>query len=272
MAVDGFLPALAAVVYALFLIGAVFIYISLVRQIRARGPEAEAIPIRHFGWPEAILAALLAGWFLVGVLASVAASQKITAMHNRDLVVSALFTIGLALFIAAFLRLRGLHLTSLAGFSKIGFGRAVATGAVLLLAAYPLVLVASALTQTLLRGVSEKQGIVELFNASSTLEQRVLIIVLAVAIAPIAEEFFFRFFLYGVMKQYFGAGIGVVVSALLFAAVHAHLPSFAPLFVLGICFTIAYEWTGSLLVSMTMHALFNALALVALAFPDTFTQ
>ncbi len=66
--------------------------------------------------------------------------------------------------------------------------------------------------------------------------------------------------------------VGVVASALLFAAVHAHLPSFAPLFVLGICFTIAYEWSGSLLVSMTMHALFNALALTALAFPEVVPQ
>ena len=66
--------------------------------------------------------------------------------------------------------------------------------------------------------------------------------------------------------------MGIVASGLLFAAVHAHLPSFAPLFVLGICFAIAYEWSGSLLVSMTMHALFNALALTALAFPEVIPQ
>jgi membrane protease YdiL (CAAX protease family) len=127
-------------------------------------------------------------------------------------------------------------------------------------------------TQRLLGGGSEKQGIVELFNASSSMEQRILIIVLAVAVAPVGEEFLFRFFLYGVVKRYFGRGIGLVVNALLFAAVHAHLPSFGPLFILGVCFTIAYEWSGSLLVSMTMHALFNALTLTALAFPDLVPQ
>ena len=63
-----------------------------------------------------------------------------------------------------------------------------------------------------------------------------------------------------------------MTNAVLFAAVHAHLPSFAALFVLGICFTIAYEWSGSLLVSMTMHALFNGLALTALAFPEVIPQ
>ena len=66
--------------------------------------------------------------------------------------------------------------------------------------------------------------------------------------------------------------IGVLVSSLLFAAVHAHLPSFAPLFVLGTCFAIAYEWSGSILVPMTMHALFNGITLTALAFPEFVQQ
>jgi membrane protease YdiL (CAAX protease family) len=45
-----------------------------------------------------------------------------------------------------------------------------------------------------------------------------------------------------------------------------------PLFVLGSCFTIAYEWSGSILVSMTMHALFNSVSLALLAFPELFPQ
>src|ERR1700736_1169828 len=93
-----------------------------------------------------------------------------------------------------------------------------------------------------------------------------------VAVAPGVEEFLFRFFIYGVLKRYFGRLLGVIFSALLFAAVHAHLPSFAPLFVLGSCFAIAYEWSGSILVPMMMHALFNAITLTALAFPELFPQ
>ena len=270
MAFDGFLSALGAVIPALFLVAGVYIYVSLVRQISVRAVEPSATPARGFGWPEATLAALLATWFLLNVAAS--ASQDTHAIRSRDLIANVLFTIGLLLFIAAFLRLRRIDMNSLGGFSKIGFGRAVATGGMLLLAAYPLVLLAEVVTQKLSRGVMEKQGIVELFNASSTLEERILIILLAVTVAPLAEEFFFRFFLYGVVKRYFGRGVGVVANALLFAAVHAHLPSLAPLFVLGICFTIAYEWSGSILVSMTMHALFNALALTALAFPEVIPQ
>ena len=104
------------------------------------------------------------------------------------------------------------------------------------------------------------------------MEQRVIIIVLAVAVAPVAEELVFRFFLYGVLKRYFGIMPGLVINSLLFAAVHQHLPSFGPLFILGCCFTLAYEWSGSILVPMTMHSLFNSLSLVLLAFPELFQQ
>ena len=270
MAFDGFLPALGAVIPALFLAGGVYIYVALVRQISVRVVEPSAEPVREFGWPEATLATFLVSLFLYGLVAS--ASHDVRTIKTHDLLANALFSIGLFLFLAAFLRLRRFDLNSLGGFSKIGFGRSVVTGGILLLAAYPLVILAEVVTQRFSRGTLEKQSIIELFNASNTLEQRVLIIILAVTIAPLAEEFFFRFFLYGVMKRYFGRGVGVVASSLLFAAVHAHLPSFAPLFVLGLCFAIAYEWSGSLLVSMTMHALFNALALTALAFPEAIPQ
>ncbi|PYI71592.1 MAG: hypothetical protein DMF08_08070, partial [Verrucomicrobia bacterium] len=77
---------------------------------------------------------------------------------------------------------------------------------------------------------------------------------------------------YGVLKRYVGCFFGVILSSLLFAAAHAHFPSFVPLFVLGSCFAIAYEWSGSILVSMTMHSLFNSLTLTALAFPEIISQ
>jgi hypothetical protein len=172
------------------------------------------------------------------------------------------------LAIAGFLRLRRFDLNTMGGFSKIGFPRTVVTAAVLMLAAYPLIFFADFVTQRFISNSSRKQEIVELFSGSDTLRQRVLIIILAVSVAPMVEEFIFRFFLYGVLKRYFGRSVGIIVSSLLFAAVHAHLPAFAPLFVLGTCFAIAYEWSGSLLVPMTMHALFNALTLTTLAFPE----
>jgi membrane protease YdiL (CAAX protease family) len=143
---------------------------------------------------------------------------------------------------------------------------------VLLVAAAPLIAVAEGLTQTVFGRESSKQEIVDLFNSSQSIEQRVTIIVLAVVVAPICEEFIFRFFIYGVLRRYFGVTVGLFFNAMLFAAAHAHLPSAAPLFVLGACFTLAYEWSGSILVAMSMHALFNSAQLVFLAFPQLVPQ
>ncbi|HTG44886.1 MAG TPA: type II CAAX endopeptidase family protein [Verrucomicrobiae bacterium] len=270
MRADGLFPAPNTVIHAFFLVAAVYIYASLLRQIRSRVPEPELIPVRKFGWPEAVLALVLSLFFLLNLLGS--SSEKVSQMGNQEIILNAAFTLGLLLAVAGFLRLRRFDLNSLGGFSKIGFFRFAVTGGVLVLAAYPLIFLAETITQRLLRGPPERQAIVDLFNTSSTLQQRILIIVLAISIAPLAEEFIFRFFLYGVLKRYFGQAIGVVVSALLFAAVHNHLPTFAPLFVLGSCLAVAYEWSGSILVSMTMHAIFNALSLTVLAFPELIQQ
>jgi membrane protease YdiL (CAAX protease family) len=250
----------------LFLLAGLYVYVSLIRQVKVRRFSSPAESSKTFGFPEAILAALLMSLLLLNV--AVAASAPTAELSTRDLAANLVITAVIVLILIGFLMLRGFDLDALAGFSRLGIVRAATTGAVLLLAAYPLIVVADAITRRFLEDGSARQNIVELFNGSRTMEQRVIIIVLAVAVAPVAEELVFRFFLYGVLRRYFGRLLGLVVNSLLFAAVHEHLPSFGPLFVLGSCFTLAYEWSGSLLVPMTMHSLFNSLSLVFLAFPE----
>lgn len=264
---DGFLTAVAQ---TLLLLGAITLYLRLTRQIAARSEDDAVETPKTFGLPDAVLALALATLFVLNA-ASSSQSGKIV-LRTNDLIANALVSAGLFVFVAAFLQLRGRSVNSLAGFARLGFLRTLGTGIVLLFAAYPLIFLADVLTQRFLGGDSSRQGIVELFNDSQTLKQRVLIIILAVAIAPMVEEFIFRFFLYGVVKRYAGRFVGLAVNSILFAAVHAHLPSAAPLFVLGVCFTIAYEWSGSILVSMTMHALFNSCTLTLLAFPALLPQ
>jgi uncharacterized protein len=263
---DTFLSAFGSIVNGLFLVASVYIYVSLLRQIVARETDESLATDRRFGLPEAVVAFALSTLFTLNSLG--AGSSQITNLRRRDLIANGIFALGLVAFIAVFLKLRRFDITQLAGLTRISFRRAIATGFVLMVFAYPLIIFADWVTARIFGTGSSRQGIVELFSNSHLLEQRIIIIVLAVAIAPIAEEFVFRFFLYGVLRRYLGRALALVLSALLFAAVHAHLPSFAPLFVLGSCFTLAYEWSGSLLVSMTMHAIFNALTLTALAFPS----
>ena len=277
MASDSLFAALGAapndvlsVFFILYVLASILVYISLIWQINARTSASVDEPKRTFGLPEAILAGALIFLLLLNVSASV--SNRSVQLNPRNLLENLVFTLAVVLFIVGFLRFRGFDLSSLGGFFKISFLRVLSTGTILLFFAYSLIFVSELITQRLFGSGSSKQNIVELFSGSRTIEQRIMIIVFAVAIAPVVEEFLFRFFLYGVLKRYFGRFLGMIVNALLFAAAHTHLPSFVPLFILGSCFTIAYEWSGSILVSMTMHALFNSLSLTALAFPELFSQ
>lgn len=272
LAASGAAPSIAVnVLSLLYVLVSVYIYISLIHQISARAsnPVGTDAPARIFGLPEAILAAVLIMFLLLNIGASI--SRPSNDFSAPNLFENFLLMIFVVLAIVTFLQLRRFDLASLGGFSRISFIRTLSSGAILLFFAYPLILWSDIITQRLFRGGSSKQNIVEFFSGSRTIDQRIMIIVFAVAIAPVIEEFLFRFFLYNVFKRYFGRLLGVILSALLFAAAHAHFPSFVPLFVLGGCFAVAYEWSGSILVAMTMHSLFNSVTLTALAFPEIFS-
>jgi uncharacterized protein len=275
MLAGAFSSALWTLLGSLILLTGAFVYITLIRQINTRrtiaNAEMDTAPRKTFGLPEAFLATGLVVYLLMNVIASFGRRSPVQ-LGSRELMVNFLFSLFIVFFVAAILKLRGIDIDSLAGFSRTTLKRALSTAVVLLLAATPLILLAEALTQNAFGSGSSKQEIVDLFNTSPTIGQRVAIIVLAVVVAPISEEFIFRFFIYGVVRRYFGVAIALVFNSLLFAAAHIHLPSAVPLFVLGSCFTLAYEWSGSILVCMAMHALFNSVQLIFLAFPELFQQ
>jgi len=267
--------ALANIFVALLVFAGLAIYLTLIRQISARRAVStdatQLAPPRTFGLPEAFLAIALILFLLLNIIVSFGRSTPVT-LRPEDLRANVLFSLLVIFLIAGFLTLRRIDIEAIGGLSKASVKRAVSTAIVLLVAAAPLIGIAEALTQTFLGGESSKQEIVDLFNSSRTIQERVTIIVLAVVVAPISEEFIFSFFIYGVLRRYLGITAGLIFNALLFAAAHTHLPSAAPLFVLGACFTLAYEWSGSILVSMAMHALFNSAQLIFLAFPELVQQ
>jgi membrane protease YdiL (CAAX protease family) len=273
LATLGAAPSVALILLSLlYSIAGVCVYVSLIYQIstRIRSAAAVDVPTRAFGLPEAVLASVLIFFFLLTISATV--PDPALQFHPRNLLANFLLSVFVVLVIATLLQFRGFDVGALAGFFRISFFRTLGTGAILLFFAYPLIGFSEAINQRFFGGGTSKQSIVEFFSGSRTIEQRIIIIVFAVAIAPIVEEFVFRFFIYGVLKRYVGCLLGVILSSLLFAAAHSHFPSFVPLFVLGSCFAIAYEWSGSILVSMTMHSLFNSLTLIALAFPEIISQ
>ena len=75
----------------------------------------------------------------------------------------------------------------------------------------------------------------------------VLFVVLAVLMAPVFEEMFFRGFLFRGFANSWGWGWGAVASGAIFGLAHLQLDVFVPLFALGFALAWVYHRTGSTL-------------------------
>lgn len=259
------LDAFEPVLWGLGLLAAGY-YVRLGWKIWRRQPDRA----ETFGPKEAGIAAALVTLIVMAAAASFAAPalpEMAAPPEGRMIVFSVVATTLVeGLLVAGLLGAlvwRGLSPSALFGFERLPVWRAVGKGLGLLLVAMPLVYATMTLAQRLTGG-AERHGqeeAVRLVLASREVAPRIAMILAAVVVAPVVEELVFRGYLYGVMRRYLGWTAGVVLNAVLFAAVHGHVPSLGPLFVLAVCLTLAYEWTGSLLVPMTMHAVFNTLSI-----------
>lgn len=84
-------------------------------------------------------------------------------------------------------------------------------------------------------------------------------------LAPFIEELMFRGLLYGWLRHRFSVLVGVIGSALLFAAYHFDLPGFWQYFFIGIVLAVAYERSRSLLVTTAIHGMWNGWIILATA-------
>jgi uncharacterized protein len=82
----------------------------------------------------------------------------------------------------------------------------------------------------------------------------------ALVLAPLWEEILFRGFLYPFFKAKWGPWLALIVSSLLFAGMHAHLPTFFPLVFFGLILGWTYERYGSLGYPIALHAIFNVIS------------
>lgn len=87
---------------------------------------------------------------------------------------------------------------------------------------------------------------------------------ISVLVVPLSEELLFRAGLFRISSRYLPHWAALLVSALAFAALHNSMVHFIPLTVLGVIFALAYEKTGSLIVPVVAHALFNLNSIVGL--------
>lgn len=103
-----------------------------------------------------------------------------------------------------------------------------------------------------------------LFLKFNTGGQFVINLLIMSVLAAVAEEIFFRGILMRVLTKWFGnVHIGIVVSTLIFAIIHFQPYKLLPMIVLGLFLGYIYYRTKSLWVPIIIHALNNAIVVVA---------
>lgn len=89
--------------------------------------------------------------------------------------------------------------------------------------------------------------------------------ILMIGLLPaFGEEFLFRSALIGLLRRMFrGTHLPVILSAVLFSALHLQFFGFLPRFVLGLCLGYLFVWSGSVWVPVTAHFINNTGIIIA---------
>jgi membrane protease YdiL (CAAX protease family) len=142
--------------------------------------------------------------------------------------------------------------------SSLGLGRLAGIGVIAGVGLFGL----NAITVLVMQGLGVKQTqLDEIIWTRSLPPAEFGLIVLAGAVAaPLAEEIFFRGFVFQSYARRYGTLAAAVLSAFLFAALHANLPASPALLLLGFALAWVFARTGSLVPGIIAHGLNNGLA------------
>jgi len=85
-----------------------------------------------------------------------------------------------------------------------------------------------------------------------------------VFMAPVAEEIFFRGFVFGGLRRYMNMPIAGLLSGMLFAMAHGDPGLILPFAGVGLVLAYVYEKSGSLFASIGVHFVFNSVSFMLL--------
>lgn len=118
---------------------------------------------------------------------------------------------------------------------------------------------ASAQFMTRVHVAPVEQQAVQTLRVSASWLSRALLGVVAIGLAPVAEEVLFRGILYPALKHFGFQRLALWGTSVLFAVIHGNLAAFLPLLVLSVALTLLYERTSNLLAPIMAHAIFNGM-------------
>jgi len=263
----------AIAAYILILLGGLGIDIYFLVRMRA-GTSAWPRRARHFLRRKVLaldLMILLATTF--GLYISVSALLVFTgwgdALYRSTEFIIYSFTFHWTVIVgtAILLLLRGGRWRSAFGLHPSRVLAGIRTGIVAYLGMMPVVFLYMLLFNILLKTLGqdlEMQEVTKFLAAEGPKLSRFYMLFMAVALAPIAEELFFRGFLLPTMARKWGLSRSILVTSILFAAVHPNLPALVPLFVVSIFLSVGYAYTNCIVVPIVMHMLFNSVNVLLL--------
>jgi len=111
-------------------------------------------------------------------------------------------------------------------------------------------------------GLEESLPTTPLFDDESSTTVVALGATLAVLAAPLAEEVFFRGFVFGGLRGRIGVRFAALISAALFMVAHVNPAVFVPIFLIGLLLTWVYAKTGSLWYPILVHLGYNGLVVL----------
>jgi uncharacterized protein len=131
-----------------------------------------------------------------------------------------------------------------------------------------LVLIVSGLVQTALKllGVQQTQLEGLLYVRSFSLAGFFAVVFAGGVLAPIAEELYFRGFVFGVYSRTRGPIVSYGVTSLVFATLHLNPQALLPILVLSLVLCYTYKRTGSIVPGIVAHAVNNSTAFCILYF------
>ncbi|MCD6111712.1 MAG: CPBP family intramembrane metalloprotease [Bacteroidales bacterium] len=109
----------------------------------------------------------------------------------------------------------------------------------------------------------EANTLSELFVKANTYRGLIINVIIIALLPAISEEFFFRGVLLRLFKEKIkSVHIAVLISAIVFSALHLQFYTFLPRVFLGLILGYLYLWTGSLWVPIFTHFINNAIAVI----------
>lgn len=105
-----------------------------------------------------------------------------------------------------------------------------------------------------------RNPVTEILTSGVTAPELIWVLLVLCVVVPVAEEIFFRGFVYRGLRARWGVLTAALASAAFFGVVHLEIVHFLPIFVLGVVVAYTFQRTGSLVPAIVIHALNNVVA------------